>query len=203
MSLKSDDLKIKKLRGQELAPYVESLAELRMKVFFEFPYLYDGNIDYERKYLSTYVNSKDSVALLVFKGENLIGASTGLPLVDESNDFKKPFLKAGYDLNSIFYFGESIVLKKARGNRLGHLFFEEREAHAKEVMSSLKITCFCAVERPDNHSLKPDEYRPLHEFWKRMGYQKEASLQSFVAWKDRDKEGEDKKPLSFWLKSWD
>ncbi len=202
MNIERNDLEILKVRGKELEPYVDKLAELRIKVFYEFPYLYDGDLGYEREYLDTYLSSPDSVALLVFKDTKLIGASTGLPLVDETSDFQKPFVEQNYDLNSIFYFGESIVLKEARGNKLGHLFFEEREKHAKEVMSSLKITCFCAVERDEDHPLKPEDYKPLHKFWNRMGYRKEEALQSWVAWKDRDKDSEDKKPLSFWIKNW-
>ncbi len=202
MNIKKEELEILKVRGKELEPYVEKLAELRIKVFFEFPYLYDGDLDYERKYLKTYVNSKQSVALLVFKDQRLVGASTGLPLVDETSDFQKPFVEKSYDLNSIFYFGESIVLKEARGNKLGHLFFKEREKHAREVMGDLKITCFCAVERDENHPLKPENYKPLYEFWNRMGYEKVEALQSWVSWKDRNKSEEDKKPLSFWIKHW-
>ena len=36
----------------------DDIASLRLKVFKDFPYLYDGNIEYEHKYLERYSLSK-------------------------------------------------------------------------------------------------------------------------------------------------
>ena len=56
------------LRGQAIAPYIDDLAQLRITVFREFPYLYDGTTEYEARYLQTYLNSVDSIAVLALDG---------------------------------------------------------------------------------------------------------------------------------------
>ena len=44
---------------------MEALAAQRIRVFREFPYLYDGDVGYEREYLATYVHSPRSLAFFV------------------------------------------------------------------------------------------------------------------------------------------
>ena len=42
------------LTGEALAAALEDVARLRIRVFHDFPYLYDGDADYERDYLRAY-----------------------------------------------------------------------------------------------------------------------------------------------------
>jgi hypothetical protein len=49
-----------RLRGNEVRAFVNELAELRLKVFWDFPYLYEGIVEYEKKYLATYFKTKKS-----------------------------------------------------------------------------------------------------------------------------------------------
>ncbi|WP_339374086.1 hypothetical protein [Methylogaea oryzae] len=60
------DITIKCLSGRAIEPYLSDLARLRIEVFRDFPYLYDGTQEYEEKYLRTYVNSPDSVVVLAY-----------------------------------------------------------------------------------------------------------------------------------------
>lgn len=188
------------LSGEKLLPYIEELASLRIKVFREFPYLYDGSLDYERKYLDVYVKSQDSLVVLALAGDKIIGATTCLPMKDESSEFKSPLLNKGLDINQVYYFGESIILSQYRGHGIGHKFFEFRERQAKKIIPNLKYTCFCAVKRPEDHHRKPANYKPLDEFWTRMGYQKQLDLNCNLKWKDIDEDIESTKELNFWLK---
>lgn len=200
--MKKSHLNFKNLSGEEIRPYLRPLGELRIQVFRDFPYLYEGDLAYERGYLQTYVNCEKSLAVLVFDGETLVGASTGLPMSDETPEFFTPLKAAGLDIEKTFYFGESVLLAPYRGLGVGHEFFKRREDHAQKVIPKLKHTCFCAVERPDNHPLKPEDYKPLDEFWKKWGHQKSEGLQVSFPWKDIDKEKEDHKKLTFWIKDW-
>lgn len=34
--------------GKDIAPLIPRLAELRIKVFHDFPYLYEGSLEYEK-----------------------------------------------------------------------------------------------------------------------------------------------------------
>ncbi len=93
-----------------LAAHVPDLARLRITVFREFPYLYDGTTAYEEKYLQTYLDCPESVVILALDQGQVIGASTGLPLEFETPEFKQPFTSAGLAPASIFYCGESVLL---------------------------------------------------------------------------------------------
>lgn len=190
----------KKALGSEIKDWIEPLSHLRIEVFREFPYLYDGNLDYEQEYLATYSKASSSCIFLAFVDEELVGASTCVGMSEENEDFKKPFLENEYDLNRIFYFGESLIKKEYRGNKIGHEFFKMREEHAAQILPDLKYTCFCAVKRSYNHPLKPSNYKPLDLFWNRMGYSKNENLVASFEWKDIDKDEEDLKKMVFWLK---
>lgn len=153
-------LSITTVTGTKLKPFITDLAQLRIEVFREFPYLYDGNIDYEESYLDTYLQSDKSIAVLAFDKGRLVGASTGLPMDHEVEDFKRPFVEQVYDPSTVFYCGESILKKEYRGRGIYRRFFEERESHAKRL-GGFRTICFCAVQRPAEHPLRPDHYQPL------------------------------------------
>ncbi len=188
-----------KKTGAEIATVFDNLAKLRITVFRAFPYLYEGSIDYEKEYLNVYSESENSFLFAVYDEQEMVGATTCIPLVDETPEVQEPFIKAGIDLESVFYFGESILLPEYRGLGLGHRFFDEREAHARSF-PSCKITCFCSVARPENHPLKPVDYQPLDEFWSKRGYKKEFSLKSQFDWLDIGNSQSTQKDMIYWIK---
>src|SRR5690606_23143734 len=65
------------------------VARLRIEVFRDFPYLYDGDLGYEEEYLRTYVQSPRSVIVLARDGDRIVGASTAIPLADESEELQR------------------------------------------------------------------------------------------------------------------
>ena len=85
-------LTFKCLSGAALHQYIDELAQLRMQVFRDFPYLYDGDAAYEARYLSTYIAAPESIIVLAFDGAKAVGASTGVPLKHETAEVKLPFL---------------------------------------------------------------------------------------------------------------
>ncbi len=189
---------ILELNGKALEPYLDGLGALRIAVFREYPYLYDGSLDYEREYLQCYVKCDRSMVALVIDDDQVVGATTCMPMVEEGPEFQEAFLKQGYDLSTICYFGESILLPQCRGRGLGKDFFVRREAHARKIGTSL--TTFCAVDRPSDHPLRPAGYRPLDDFWKATGYTKHPELQASFTWKGIDEATESSKTLTFWTK---
>lgn len=195
-------LTIKRITGRDrnLESYLEDLAQLRIKVFRAFPYLYDGSIDYEMSYLETYTSCPESIVVLVMDGEQVVGATTGLPLDAETAEFQKPFIDAGYDASRIFYCAESVLLSEYRGRGVYPKFFEEREGHARSI-GRFDTCAFCCVERPENHPLRPADYVPLDSIWSRFGYTKHPELRTSYSWKDVDETEESEKPMVFWLKT--
>ena len=129
----SKDIRIERWSGAALQQYIPELARLRIEVFRDFPYLYDGDYDYEKKYLQTYIDTPESVIVLAFDGDKVVGASTAIPMKYETDQLKKPFLEQGYNLDDVFYCSESVLNKDYRGLGLGVRFFEQREAHAADL----------------------------------------------------------------------
>lgn len=109
-------------KGKEILTVADDFAQLRISVFREFPYLYDGSVEYEKEYIQTYSNAKDALLFAVYKNAQMIGATTCIPLKEETEEVKEPFIKAGFDVDTIFYFGESLILKEYRGLGFGHRF---------------------------------------------------------------------------------
>ena len=184
-------LDVKSLTGEEIRAVLPALARLRMVVFRDWPYLYDGTLEYEETYLAKLAAAPGAVCIVARDGEEIVGASTAAPMIEHADEFAEPFEKAGFDLNKIFYCGESVLLKSHRGHGLGHAFFDGREAHARKLGGFTHST-FCRVVRPDDHPLKPADYVPLDGFWKKRGYAPVDGLVASYAWKDIDQRRRDR-----------
>ena len=89
-------------RGPEITPWLDDVARLRVAVFRDWPYLYDGTLDYERDYLQTYRGSPGAILVGAFDGARLVGAATGTPMEDHANEFAEPFRAVGLALDQIF-----------------------------------------------------------------------------------------------------
>lgn len=191
-------LRVETRDGEALWSALGPLAELRIRVFREFPYLYEGSLAYEEGYLEHYARSPRSRVVLVWDGDRVVGASTVIPLADAQADVQEPFTRAGIDLSGIDYFGESVLLREYRGRGFGVRFFELREAHALE--HGLGVCAFCAVERPADHPLRPKDYVPNDAFWAKRGYEKVPELRTTLSWLDLGEKEQTAKPMTFWLK---
>ena len=187
-------------KGAEIASAVEDLGALRIAVFHDYPYLYEGSLEYEKDYLQIYVRSERALLFAVYDQGKMVGATTCIPLTDEAPEVRKPFEDAGFDIDTVFYFGESILSHEYRGLGLGHRFFDEREAHAWSF-GSYELSCFCAVDRGENHPSKPENYRPNDAFWIKRCYVKEPTLQSIMEWPDLGETEASAKTMTFWIKS--
>jgi len=108
-------IKVETHTGAAIAPLLPDLARLRVEVFREFPYLYDGDIAYEEKYLRIYAETPGAAVIIARDEKRIIGASTCLPLAAEMASVQKPFRNAGIDVSTVFYFGESVLEAPYRG----------------------------------------------------------------------------------------
>jgi len=199
------EIHLQRVTGADIEPFIDRVAELRIEVFREFPYLYDGDMCYERTYLRTYSESSLSLFVLARLGGPdgpIVGCSTGVPLADEDEAFAQPFERHGFDVQKIFYFGESVLQKPYRGRGVGGRFFDEREAFARSLQR-FTMTAFCAVQRPADHPLRPEDDRPLDDFWRRRGYTRRPELTTTFPWKDVDEAQETQKPMVFWTRPLD
>ena len=187
------------VKGAEIEPYVEALAKLRIEVFREYPYLYDGSMEYERGYLRAYAKSQGSLFVIARDGGEVVGVSTALPLSDAEEAFRKPFVERGDDAGAVYYFGESVLRRDYRGRGLGGRFMREREAFARE-RRAFRWCAFCAVERASDDPRRPEGYRPLDAFWNRCGFRRDPTLRASFEWKEVGSGEPSVNTMVFWLK---
>ena len=192
-------VEIRRLQDSDLRAQLEALAFLRIAVFEDYPYLYSGDLEYERRYLGEFASSPGSAIVGAYADNRLVGASTASPLKSQKADHYRPFLERGYDIEMIFYFGESVLLNEYRGQGIGHRFFEEREAVARDAGAS--SAAFCAVVRSPDHPARPKHYRSLEPFWRKRGYQPAPDLTMTLAWEEHGSEGEIPHLMQFWMAS--
>jgi GNAT superfamily N-acetyltransferase len=193
-----ENLKILRLKGPDIIPFIPELARLRINIFKEYPYLYDGNLDYEYKYLDTYIKCPESVIVFALDHNKVVGASSGIPLEFETIELQKPFLDNQINIQDVFYFGESVLEPEYRGRNIYRQFFAQREAAAREY--GCKIAAFAAVERDPDDPRKPKDYVPLDDVWKYFGYEKHPELYAYFEWKEVGEKIQTPKPMIFWLK---
>ena len=185
--------------GRDVKEDLETAAELRIAVFREFPYLYEGDRVAELGYLAAYVDVPAAIFVIAEVGGRAVGVSTGLPLADADEAFRAPFMAAGLEPAKWFYCGESVLEVAWRGRGAGHRFFDLREAHARAL--GFRQVCFCAVERASDHPLRPVGYRGNEAFWSKRGYRRRPELRASFAWRQVDSGGlEVVNELVFWCR---
>lgn len=190
---------IRALQGADLEQHLDAVAGLRIAVFRDWPYLYDGALEYERDYLQTYRESAQALLVGAFDGDRLIGASTSTPMEDHAAEFAAPFANQSLPLTDILYGAESVLLTEYRGLGLGHRFFDLREDHARAL--GRRHVAYCSVQRPDDHPMRPPHYRSNDAFWLGRGYAPLSGVIAEFSWRDVGDVAETKKPLQFWMRA--
>jgi GNAT superfamily N-acetyltransferase len=195
----STSLRVEPMTRAEIDRHLWDIADLRIRVFAAFPYLYDGDRDYEARYLATYRENPDAIVVGAWDGDRLVGASTGTPMEAHSEDFAAAFAGPALPIRDIFYCAESVLLPEFRGRGAGHRFFDLREAHARRL--GRRWSAFCAVIRPPDHPDRPPDYRDLEPFWRARGYEPLEGAIAHFAWRDHGDDHETDKPLQFWIRA--
>lgn len=158
-------------QGKEILQWIDVMAELRIREFREFPYLYVGNIENERKYLEAYANVTDSLFVLAFDGDVVAGISTGVPLGKAQEVLPggaELLASHGLDVQTFYYYGEIIVAPAYRGRWLASKLFHEQAERVKQLGYS--AACGMTVDRGLDHPLRPKDYRDEYLIGKKMGF---------------------------------
>lgn len=183
-------------KASEALPYLDAIAKLRITVFAEYPYLYDGNLEYEKAYLEKFFESQGSILGVTFDGEKVVGGFTSLPFKDETEELQKPFLDHNEDINKYFYVSEGLLLPEYRKLGVG----------AEAGITGIKLAqeagyeyiCLCSVIRPENHPNRPEKYRSMDTFYQMFGFEKLENYIGKISWKDHHENEESEKDLQFW-----
>ena len=171
---------IKIYTGENILPYIDFIAQLRIVTFKEFPYLYQGNLEYEKKYLSGYSSTENSMIAIAWIDNKIAGISTGIPLISDSDivaGAKDLFIKHQINPENYYYYGETIILPKYRGLGLSKKIFSAQDKKAKDL--GFHYACMMTVIREMNHPLIPSDYKSPEPLWRKLGFAKNGLKATF------------------------
>lgn len=186
------------LTGAAIADVLDDLATLRLDIFPEYPYLYQGRREDELTYLATYAEAPDACVILAYDGNCVVGAATGMPLIHEDARMLDAFAGAAFPLNEVYYVGELLFRPAYRNCGLGRKLLGRFESHIRSLGRCRTLTC-ATVERPDDHPLRPREYIPITRFLARTGFTRLPGVTTHFMWRETDGIVRDH-PMQFWSK---
>lgn len=165
--------RIEVFKGVETAPYIRSLAEMRLEEFSRFPYLYVGTMEDELSYVQNYPSTPQGVIVVAFEGETIAGLYSGLPMntpVSFLEDWSAKLTEAGLDVTNYFYLGELIIKPAFRKMGLGSqlMWRLQQEAEAMGFLGLMGITAI----RAKDHPLRPQDYFDTDTVWGKFGLEK-------------------------------
>ncbi len=192
-------IQITVLKGSEIIPYIPQLAHLRITIFHEYPYLYEGNLSYEEEYLRMYSQSQNSMLVIAQDHDQVIGAITGVPIADSMEEITDLFREKKMPTDGVYYLGEIVLLKEYRKKNLGYAMYKEFEKAVKSFKAYNKLA-LCEIDRSGTNLKKPDDYTSLDSFWTRQGFIKHPNLVAHFTYMEIGEEEETLHPMVFWSK---
>ncbi|MFA8450044.1 MAG: GNAT family N-acetyltransferase [Bacteroidales bacterium] len=187
------------LKKEQIKEVIPFLSKLRIKIFKEYPYLYDGDLEYEKEYLNTYANSKNAFVISLSLNNRIIGACTAIPLLEEVDEFKTPLTKENYKIEELFYIGEIILEKEFRNCGKGKELMQTAITYIKNNYPKYKKIIICTVNRDNNSYPIPNEYKDLKYLWEKFNFKKLERPIAYFSWKEINETEESLKPMNFWI----
>lgn len=166
------NITIKTVSGKDITPYIDTIAKFRLTAFKEFPYLYQGDLANERKYLEHYPKNLKSLLVLALQNNEVVGFLTGVPLAGDFPglaDIQKACEQRHLNPQIFYYYGEGIIKPAYQGKGLFSQLMAAQELQLKKW--GFKHSCFLTVKRDKSHPLKPKHYSDPSKIWRHKGFQ--------------------------------
>lgn len=192
----SKEISERVLTGAAIADVLDDLATLRLDIFRDYPYLYQGRREDELTYLGTYAEVPDACVILAYDGNTIVGAATGMPLVHEDARMLEAFAGTALPLSEVYYVGELLFLPAYRNHGLGRKLLARLERQIRSLGRYRTFTC-ATVERPDDHPVRPRDYIPITRFLARTGFARLPGVTTHFTWRETDGVNRDH-PMQFW-----
>lgn len=196
---KASNIRVETFIGSEITPYIDALAHLRITIFREYPYLYEGSLVYEKRYLSKFANSNQSLVIILFDGDRVVGALSAVPLSEEAEEVKAPFIAQGIDTSHYLYLSEVLFLKEYRGLKKFPLVYKQF-CHYVDQNRWIKHIMLLTIDRKKDDPRMPAGYRSLDLLWERHGFRIEKTLSSEMSYREIGESKETPKPFLCWVK---
>ncbi len=191
------------VQGQGLLPHVNTLAEMRINLFKNFPYLYAGSLN-EREigYVKRFAQNEHALLGIAQIENTVAGMLTGIPLVCDLEIVAHAdsiFAAAGLNAHEYYYFGDALVLQQFRNLGIARALFAVLEAKVKSL--GYKKACFLVEDGDEHHPMRPENFKQ-GLLWSKLGYKK-TSILATMSWPTIQVNGavqECNHTLTFWIK---
>ncbi|MBY0500601.1 MAG: GNAT family N-acetyltransferase [Alphaproteobacteria bacterium] len=193
---------IKVFKGADILPYLQTLADMRLKAFCDFPYLYVGNMEEELVNLKEYAATPQGLLVLAFKEDCIAGVYSGMPLTTPGSFLEywtKKLIRQGIEVKDTFYAGDLIIEPAFQKQKCCSLLIKQL-IHEVEAMGFSKIIGITAI-RSLKHPLRPPHFRDSDSLWPKLGAKKLPMSLSAI-WDTRQADGSIKKEknlLACWI----
>lgn len=180
-------MQIRHLTGEAIREHSAAIARLRIRVFREYPYCYEGNEDYERHYLTGLIEDKQALVLVAEEAGEIVAAATSLPLMGPADITAAAvplFRGAQEDPTNYYYFSEILVLPPYRQRGIAGTFYRKRMQFAQDL--GYRHLCFAAVI---NQAPKPAGYFDPTPLWHKLGFTPRPELVIDYSWPTRQGDG--------------
>ncbi|AIT09265.1 hypothetical protein LO80_04300 [Candidatus Francisella endociliophora] len=189
------------LKGLEIDKFLNDVIDLRIKVFREYPYLYDGNLEYEREYFKDFIKDSTARVILVKDADKVVAVATSIALSNAHlcDDTHKPFVEKGYDVERFYYYGEIMIDQDYRNQGISKQIYQLREKEAKSL--GFDKLCFATIIK-DSDNIPADYFDP-NKMWKSMGFVERLDMRVECSWPKIQADGSTKEQtsgLNFWIK---
>jgi GNAT superfamily N-acetyltransferase len=186
------------LKGAQAAAAIGDVADLRLSIFREFPYLFHGRREDELNYLRRYVEAPDAFVITVSDSGRVVGAATGIPLCHEIKELTEPFVGTPFAVEEIYYVGELLLYPAYRNRGLGLQLLAQIEDQVRSLRTFRYLGC-ATVVRPDDHPMRPTGYVPIDRFLHRTGFRSLPGVATSFSWNEAGGVSCEH-PMQFWIK---
>jgi len=183
------NINIQTYSGESLAVEIGILANFRLRYFREFPYLYVGTEEGERKHIAEYITNPTARLIITREGERIVGVAIGTMLFTETEILRQagePLRQLGIVPEQCYYFGEMILVPEERSKGIGKQMLEALE-NAGQEQGAARF-CFLSVARESNDVRRPAGHVDSDTIFRKFGFEKTDVFVTFE-WKTAQSDG--------------
>lgn len=161
------------LLGIQILNFVDSVPEIILSTFKEYPYLHSPSLQEKREYLGWFADNKEGMLVVALDQNTLAGFITGVPMRAAEEyipEIDILFRENNFHVDDCYYCGDVIVLSGYQRQGLCSKMFSAFEQKVKK-WGYKRISLITAV-REENHPLKPAHYVDPGNIWQHYGFEK-------------------------------
>jgi GNAT superfamily N-acetyltransferase len=166
------------VKGAQIKSIEQSFANLRISIFREYPYLYQGDLLTEKQYFDMF--GDNTICVIAKDGSAIVGIIIGTPLQEVFKRLLEPLTEA--PIEKMFYLADILVLKSYRGQQIGHTLYQLFEKEVQKTGLFTNILIREIFKSPDDPK-KPSDYYSLDLFWNKKGFKKMEGITQQDQWK--------------------